>query len=162
MGALTTFLRRAQRSVGLSGRIDVLITANEHMRRLNRRFRRKDRPTDVLSFPSSAEARTPEKYAGDLAISLEIAQSNARQMGHSVQDEIKILLLHGVLHLAGYDHESDDGEMAALEETMRARLRLPSTLIARAHGQNGSGAKTLPSGPRRNSKSSVSSRGGRK
>ncbi|HEX6467219.1 MAG TPA: rRNA maturation RNase YbeY, partial [Terriglobales bacterium] len=96
---LSAFLRRAQRSVGLSGRVHVLITANEQMRKLNRRFRGKNKPTDVLSFPASAEVQSPESHAGDLAISLEIARANAKQLGHSVEDEIKVLLLHGVLHL---------------------------------------------------------------
>ena len=129
---LSAFLRRAQRSVGLSGRVHVLITANEQMRKLNRRFRGKNKPTDVLSFPASAEVQSPESHAGDLAISLEIARANAKQLGHSVEDEIKVLLLHGVLHLAGHDHESDNGEMAALEERLRTKLHLPAALIARS------------------------------
>ncbi len=129
---LSAFLRRAQRSVGLSGRVHVLITANEQMRKLNRRFRGKNKPTDVLSFPASAEVQSPESHAGDLAISLEIARANAKQLGHSVEDEIKVLLLHGVLHLAGHDHESDKGEMAALEERLRTKLHLPAALIARS------------------------------
>src|SRR2546423_1855456 len=76
--------------------------------------------------------KSPEKYAGDLAISIEIARRNAWKLGHSLQDEIKILMLHGILHLTGYDHESDNGEMAKLEEELRLKLGLPATLISRS------------------------------
>src|SRR5690348_6388815 len=110
--ALSTFLRRAQKAVGLHGDVNVLLTANEHMRRLNRQFRQKNKATDVLSFPADLSGKSPEKYAGDLAISVEIARQSAEQLGHSLEEEIKVLMLHGVLHLAGYDHESDNGEMA--------------------------------------------------
>ena len=97
------------------------------MRRLNSRFRGKSRPTDVLSFP----AASANGFAGDIAISLDIAERNARLLGHSVADEIRILILHGILHLAGYDHESDQGEMAKKEILLRRRLALPTSLIER-------------------------------
>lgn len=99
------------------------------MRSLNRRFRRKDRTTDVLSFP--AETETQKVSAGEIAISAEIASQNARILGHSPAVEIKILILHGVLHLRGYDHECDNGEMARYEKRLRAKLRLPLGLIER-------------------------------
>ena len=130
--ALSSFLRRARKAAGLAGEINVLITANQHMRRLNRQFRHKDKPTDVLSFPAYQADISQEKYAGDLAISIEIARQSARKLGHSLQDEIKILMLHGILHLAGYDHESDNGKMAKLEEGLRLKLGLPATLISRS------------------------------
>lgn len=98
------------------------------MQELNRRYRRKDKPTDVLSFPS----RVPG-VAGDIAISLEIADANAAEIGHSLATEVKILILHGLLHLAGYDHEKDDGEMLARESALRTEFRLPVGLIERAH-----------------------------
>jgi probable rRNA maturation factor len=101
------------------------------MRRLNQQFRQKDKPTDVLSFPSDQPNGSREKYAGDLAISMEIAKENAQRFGHSLKEEIQILMLHGVLHLAGYDHESDDGEMARLEDRLRSKLGLPTALISR-------------------------------
>ncbi len=97
------------------------------MRELNRRFRKKDKPTDVISFPSDVP-----KVAGDIAISADIAAENAAQLGHSVDVELKILILHGLLHLAGYDHETDDGEMQAQEAKLRQRLNLPTGLIERA------------------------------
>src|SRR5262249_29892762 len=123
----------------LLGDVNVLLTANQHMRRLNRRFRHKDKPTDVLSFPSHQLDRSPESYAGDLAISLEIAKENAQRLGHSLEEEIKILMLHGVLHLAGYDHESDSGEMAHVEDRLRRKLGLPTALISRAHSKTTNG-----------------------
>jgi probable rRNA maturation factor len=73
-------------------------------------------------------------YAGDIAISAEIAANNARSLGHTAAEEIKILVLHGILHLRGYDHERDDGRMARREEKLRRELRLPIGLIERASG----------------------------
>jgi len=126
---LTRFLRVAQRSIGIAGEVNVRITSNAEMRRLNRDFRGKDKPTDVLSFPALQNGKTA--LAGDIAISADIARTNARFLGHSLEDELKILLLHGLLHLAGYDHESDDGEMQRLERDLRAKLKLPTGLIER-------------------------------
>lgn len=128
--ALAAFAARARRAAGLRGGVTVLITRNSTMRRLNSRFRGKNRATDVLSFPAIASA---SGFAGDIAISLDIATRNARILGHSVTDELRILLLHGILHLAGYDHESDKGEMAKKEILLRRRLALPSTLIERSY-----------------------------
>jgi probable rRNA maturation factor len=122
-------VRRAGRAVKLTGSVNVLITNDREMRSLNRRFCGKDAATDVLSFP--AAPGLPGKLAGDLAISADIAADNAKQFGHTVGEEIKILILHGVLHLAGYDHERDGGRMAKKEEQLRAALKLPVTLISR-------------------------------
>ena len=124
------FVRRACGTVGLKGTVNVLVTDNSEMRSLNRRFRAKDVATDVLSFP--AVPGLPGKLAGDLAISGDMAAENAKQLGHAVEDEIKILILHGALHLAGYDHESDNGKMARKEAQLRVGLKLPVGLIERA------------------------------
>ena len=129
---LERFLRGAQRMVGISGEVNVLLTSSGEMRRLNRNFRGQDTPTDVLSFPVVQNGRV--KLAGDVAISKEIARSNARTLGHSFETELKILLLHGLLHLAGHDHETDHGQMAALEQRLRAKLKLPTGLIERSDG----------------------------
>jgi probable rRNA maturation factor len=103
---------------------------------LNRRFRGKDRATDVLSFSAAADDAR-KRFAGELAISAEMAAENARAFGHPAAVEIKVLVLHGVLHLAGYDHERDGGEMARCEEELRARLGLPPGLIGRtAHARS--------------------------
>lgn len=127
--ALDRFVVRARRMVGLRGAVNVLVTSSGEMRSLNRRFRSKDQPTDVLSFPALPGLKT--RYAGDIAISAEIAAGNARSLGHSAVTEIKILTLHGILHLRGYDHDSDHGQMARREARLRRDLRLPSGLIER-------------------------------
>jgi probable rRNA maturation factor len=120
---------------------DCLITTDAELRRLNREFRGKDYATDVLSFPSGAASGAaapdprppaPGPHLGDLAISRERARAQAREIGHSTEQEICILMLHGVLHLTGLDHEADDGKMARAEARYRRRLGLPSGLIERA------------------------------
>lgn len=128
--ALDRFVNRARRAAGLRAAVNVLVTSNVELKELNRRFRGKDQPTDVLSFPASPDLSPP--YAGDIAISAEIAAHNARALGHTAAEEIKILVLHGILHLRGYDHERDNGKMARREEKLRRELRLPIGLIERA------------------------------
>ncbi len=128
------FVRQVCRAVRLSGEVEVLITSNSRMRALNRQFRGKDKATDVLSFPAPPDrplVKPNAASAGDIAISADIAASNAKQMGHSAAHEVKILTLHGVLHLAGYDHDSDEGEMARKEARLRRDFRLPGNLIER-------------------------------
>ncbi len=139
--ALDRFVTRARNAVGLRGAVNVLVTSNTKLRGLNRRFRSKDQPTDVLSFPALPGQKP--RYAGDIAISAEIAVHNARSLGHSAAEEIKILALHGILHLRGYDHESDQGQMARREEKLRRDLRLPVGLIERA-SQRGSRSRRRP------------------
>ncbi len=141
-GGLTRFLNAAQQAAGLQGEVDVLLTSDLQLRRLNRRFREKNTSTDVLSFPAPFELSGV--HAGDLAVSLETAQRQAEEHDHSLRDEVRILLLHGLLHLAGMDHEADAGEMAARESALRARLRLPVGLIARA-GASGRSHRALRS-----------------
>lgn len=134
---LAQFVSAACRSLSLPAGATVLVTSNRRMHALNARFRGKKRATDVLSFPG------PEfvgGFAGDIAISLDIAARNAHSLGHTVGDEVRILVLHGLLHLAGYDHETDDGKMARREKMMRKKLGLPSGLIERTRSR-ASGAK---------------------
>jgi probable rRNA maturation factor len=121
-----------QRALGIKGDVNICITSNREIQSLNWRFRRKNRPTDVLTFPSAVPY-----VAGDIAISLEIAAANADQLGHSMDTEVKILILHGMLHLAGYDHEIDDGEMEAKEAALRMQLKLPVGLIQRSQESAG-------------------------
>jgi probable rRNA maturation factor len=119
--------------VGLAGEVHVLLADDATLRRLNRTFRGKNKATDVLSFPAGDVADgNAAGIAGDLAISLETAERQAEVYGHSLRDEVRVLLLHGVLHLAGFDHEVDSGEMAARESELRRKLRLGTSLIARA------------------------------
>src|SRR5260370_30308329 len=94
-----------------------------------RAFGEKDKPTDVLPFP--AEPGAQKQFAGEIAISAEIAAHNAWALRHSPAEEVKILVLHGVLHLRGYDHECDNGKMARREKQLRAKLHLPLGLIER-------------------------------
>jgi probable rRNA maturation factor len=126
---LTRFLNRARAAVGLGGDVDVLLADDPTLRRLNKTFRGKNKATDVLSFPAPDEIA--QDHAGDLAISLETANRQAATYGHSLRDEVRILLLHGLLHLSGLDHETDDGEMAAREAELRVELGLSNSLIER-------------------------------
>lgn len=128
--SLTRFVTRLRRAAGLKSMVDVLVTSSSEMKALNRRFRGKDKPTDVLSFPAPPD-NIRKNFAGEVAISAEIASENARALGHSPAQEVKILVLHGVLHLQGYDHETDNGQMARRENQLRAKLRLPAALIDR-------------------------------
>jgi probable rRNA maturation factor len=134
VAALTRFIQRARQAAGFRGRVSVLVTSSRELRSLNRRFRGKDCATDVLSFSSAPLPH--DTVEGDIAISAQIASRNAACFGHKPADELKILILHGILHLAGYDHEHDRGEMARQEARLRRELRLPDALIERAHGGN--------------------------
>jgi probable rRNA maturation factor len=118
-----------------------LVTGDAELRKLNLRFRGKDAMTDVLSFPGLPEPRATGTNGlragakiplGDIAISLGRARTQAMECGHSSEDEICILMLHGVLHLLGMDHETDQGRMARAEIRWRRRLGLPAGLIERA------------------------------
>jgi len=104
-----------------------LVTDDRELRRLNREFRKQDHPTDVLSFP----ALEANGFLGDIAISYQRAKEQAGEYGVAVQQEIEILMLHGVLHLLGMDHETDRGRMARAEAKWRAALGLPHGLIER-------------------------------
>ncbi len=126
-----TFLLRARRMLHFRGKVNVLVTSSTELRSLNRQFRGNDKATDVLSFPSSSILPFPAAYAGDIAISADIARQNAAQLGHPVASEVKILALHALLHMAGFDHERDNGQMARKERQLRLRLRLEPGLIER-------------------------------
>ena len=139
-------MAEARRSAGLEGSIAALLTGDEEIRRLNREFRGKDKATDVLSFPPGEQAGRV-RVAGDLAISIETASREAERLGHSLDIELRVLLLHGTLHLAGYDHETDSGEMARKENALRKKLGLAEGLIARA-GAAGRKTGTPKRGPK--------------
>ena len=117
----------------LPGRsVSCLITTDAELRELNRRFRGKDYATDVLSFPSNRQATRSPVLPDELAISFQRAAAQAAELGHGVETELRILILHGLLHLAGMDHETDKGDMARAESRWRKRLGLPAGLIERA------------------------------
>lgn len=145
--SLARFLAKARREVGLSGKVNVVVTTNDAIRDLNRRFRKKNKPTDVLSF--AAGDKFQSEIAGDIVISAEIAAENAVKLGHPFSTELKVLLLHGVLHLAGYDHEDDDGRMERKERKLRKAMRLPDGLIERTTLSADDGAKLRASRPRK-------------
>ncbi len=148
--ALDRFLLRARKAAGVRGPVNVLVTSSTAIRALNRQFRGHNHATDVLSFPSpSLSASTPAALpsrkraglAGEIAISADVARQNSARLKHSVAEEIKILALHGILHLAGFDHERDNGEMARKEATLRRALRLPAALIERVQAEPAEPAK---------------------
>jgi len=136
---LERFLLRARRAARLKGTVNLLVTSGAELRSLNRQFRGKNKETDVLSFPAGSP-RTPGalRLAGEIAISADVAKQSAAQLGHSAADEVKILALHGILHLAGFDHERDHGQMERQERRLRAALRLPAGLIERVTGAQAS------------------------
>jgi probable rRNA maturation factor len=140
------FALKLQDEVGKGRAFDCLICGDAELRRLNRDFRGKDYPTDVLSFPAVVTKSGPRPPAhsrfgepgsrlsgrlGDVAISLPRARAQARAFGHSITQEIRVLMLHGVLHLLGMDHATDRGRMARAEKRWRTRLALPNGLIER-------------------------------
>ena len=149
---LARFLNRARTAVGLTGVVHVLLADDTTLKRLNRTFRGKNKATDVLSFSAGDAAEANGSgVAGDLAISLETAARQASEFGHSLRDEVRVLLLHGTLHLAGFDHEADDGEMAAREAVLRRELCVATSLIERVT-QCGATGKADSSAALRNDK----------
>jgi probable rRNA maturation factor len=111
-------LRAAARSLRVSGELALVFAGDGALKRLNRRYRGKDRPTDVLSFPGPGGS----EGLGDVLISMPAAERNAKRLGRTLAQELDVLALHGFLHLLGYDHETDDGTMDRLERRLRLRL----------------------------------------
>ena len=133
-GLIRRFARELQSGVAGGRVFDCVITSDTELRRLNREFRGHDAVTDVLAFPSGAAGRParPSVPLGDIAVSVGRARTQARAFRHTVEQEIQILMLHGLLHLLGMDHENDAGPMARAEKRWRVRLGLPDGLIERA------------------------------
>jgi len=125
---LTQFIHALCQRIAGSRPLICLLADDAHLQQLNRDFLGHNYPTDVLSFPSTAS----EPELGQIAISVERAASQAREFSHTTQEEIKILLLHGTLHLIGLDHQKGHTSMAREEKRWRAEFKLPETLIARA------------------------------
>lgn len=126
MRGLGQWLARAA-PASARGEMCVALVSDRRMRALNRQFRGKDYVTDVLSFPADARG-----FLGDVVIAAGVAKRQAKDAKHSLRTEIRILALHGLLHLLGYDHESDDGKMARAEVRLRRKAGLPTGLIERA------------------------------
>lgn len=128
---LREFASHLQMDVATGQPFICLFSDDAKLQSLNRDFLGKDYPTDVLSFPNPEEEGS-EAGLGELAISVERAQIQANEQGHSLNEELKILMLHGVLHLMGMDHESDAGKMRRVETKLRKQFGLPAGLIERS------------------------------
>jgi probable rRNA maturation factor len=115
---LRRVLGGAARALRVRGEMSLVLAGDGLLHRLNRDYRGKDRPTDVLSFPGGGG----EAGLGDVVISVETAERNARSGGRTLAGELDVLALHGFLHVLGYDHEADDGTMERLERRLRERL----------------------------------------
>jgi probable rRNA maturation factor len=131
--ALERFLRQVKKEIGLGKDcVAIRLIGDAEMARLNETYRKKKGPTDVLSFPSEELGKagsvarqvkkTRGKFLGDIAISPGVARRNAKGLGRQLPEELKVLILHGVLHLLGYDHETDRGEMERIEGRLRRKL----------------------------------------
>ena len=108
--------------------IELILTTDEEIQELNKTYRKLDKPTDVLSFPLEDMPGMP---LGSIVISLDTAKRVANELSHSIEDEIKLLFIHGLLHLLGYDHETDNGEMREKEKEIIEKFNLPKSLIIR-------------------------------
>ena len=134
MGPLEEFLQNIREEIGLEPeRVAVRLISDAEMARLNETYRKKKGPTDVLSFPVAGDSANPgtlrqqlrkanRGFLGDIAISPKVALRNAKSLGRRLPEELKVLILHGVLHLLGYDHETDRGEMERIEMRLRRKL----------------------------------------
>ena len=135
---LTSVLRRAADALDVTGEVALVLSGDRTLRAMNRRYRGKDKPTDVLSFPgpcqphaggpvgtrraSCAACEGQGASLGDIVISVETAETNAKRLGRTLPRELEVLALHGFLHVLGYDHETDHGEMETLEKRLRRRV----------------------------------------
>jgi probable rRNA maturation factor len=129
---LRAFLKRLEGEVAEGREFCCLITGDAELERLNREFRGKDYPTDVLSFALQKHPLPHGRGSvGEIAISFDAALRQSAEFGHAVNQEIQILMLHGLLHLLGMDHETDGGRMLSAERKWRIRLGLPAGLIER-------------------------------
>ena len=108
--------------------VELILTDDNEIQELNKIHRQKDKPTDVLSFPLE---NIPGMPLGSIVISIDTAKKGAEEFGHSIEDEIKLLFIHGLLHLLGYDHETDNGEMREKEKEVIEKFNLPKSLIIR-------------------------------
>ena len=127
---LAAWLRRVA-PARARGAVSVALVSDRRVRELNRTYRRKDYATDVLSFTGEPSALSPEPFLGEVVIARGVARRQAREAGHSERTELRVLALHGLLHLLGYDHERDDGRMQRVERRLRRKGGLQQGLIER-------------------------------
>jgi probable rRNA maturation factor len=128
---LAAWLRRVA-PARARGVVSVAVVSDARVRELNRTYRRKDYATDVLSFPNTTPSRGTQSFLGDIVIARGVASRQAHDARHSEQTELRVLALHGLLHLLGYDHERDNGQMMRLERRLRRQGGLCEGLIERA------------------------------
>jgi probable rRNA maturation factor len=119
LAALRAFLNSVRTRLGLKAAFSVVLVNDRVMQKFNAQYAARQHTTDVLSFPADSDGEEP--YLGDIIVSVETAE---RQRGNTLDKELQILTLHGILHLLGYDHESDDGEMTSLENSLREEFGL--------------------------------------
>ena len=127
---LASWLRRVA-PARARGTVSIALVSDDRIRALNRTYRRKNHATDVLSFPTNARDSRVEPFLGDIVIARGVAKRQAREVGHSEATELRVLALHGLLHLLGYDHEQDDGRMARVERRLRRKGGLRQGLTER-------------------------------
>ena len=125
-----TFLNSIAKTIS-DKEIELIITSNDEIQAINKEHRNIDKPTDVLSFPYDDMPMSP---LGSIVISSEFVQLKAKELGHSTDDELALLFIHGLLHIIGFDHEIDDGEMREEEEKLIEKFNLPKSLIVRTQG----------------------------
>ncbi len=119
-------------ALSLSDRdIELILTDSKEIREINKEFRGIDKDTDVLSFPFEDLPMAP---LGSIVISKSYVEQKAKELGHSLDDEFTLLFIHGLLHLLGYDHEVDNGEMRIMEQEFIEKYNLPLSLIVRSEG----------------------------
>ena len=153
VSTIERFVLRVRKLIRMREMVNVLVTRSSQVRSLNRRFRGSDKATDVLSFPAlHVQNSLPKPVAGDVVISADIARDNAKRLGHSIENEVKILVLHGMLHLAGFDHERDGGQMARKESQLRRQLKLEPALIERTRASSDSSMRKSAAQSRRATK----------
>jgi len=126
-----TFLQRVSQTV-TDKDIELVVTTNAIIQEINREYRNVDKATDVLSFPYEEMPLAP---LGSIVISIDFVEQKAEEFSHSQNDEFILLFIHGLLHLLGYDHEVDNGEMRAKEEELINKFALPKSLIVRTEGE---------------------------
>jgi probable rRNA maturation factor len=123
---LIAFLLDLMGRLNLQGSVHVLVCGKRRMANLNREFRGISGPTDVLSFPDGTPGEDGVIHIGDIAVAARVVEENARRLGHGFEEEMKRMLLHGLLHLLGYDHEADNGRMRRKELKLAREWGLPT------------------------------------
>ena len=124
-----TYLEKIQNELVKDGTVELIFVDDQEIKSLNKNFRQIDKITDVLSFPLDFMEGLP---LGSIVINIQMAKQKAKEFGHSLEDEIALMFIHGLLHLIGYDHETDHGQMRQKEQELIEKFSLPKSLIIRS------------------------------